>query len=195
MRLYHVPGTRSTRALWVLEEIGSPYELTLMAREDRQSSEHLARHPLGRVPVIEEEGGFVFESAAICLHLADLDPDAGLIGPLGSHERALVYQWASFAMTELEPKIIEVRANRESEPEQAAGSEERFRSTARVVEEALAETEYLVGERFSVADVIVGAVLAFGKRLELTEGMPRIEAYLDRLDARPARERANAIGR
>jgi glutathione S-transferase len=76
-----------------------------MAREDRQREEHLLRHPLGRVPVIEEEGGFVFESAAIRLHLAELHPEAGLIPAPQSHERALVYQWTFFAMDELEPRL------------------------------------------------------------------------------------------
>jgi glutathione S-transferase len=140
MRLYHVPGTRSTRVLWLLEEIGAPYELTVMAREDRQREEHLLRHPLGRVPVIEEEGGFVFESAAICLHLAELYPEAGLIPAPQSHERALVYQWTFFAMDELEPSLVEVSATRASDPERAATAAERFQAAGGVIEEALAGT-------------------------------------------------------
>jgi glutathione S-transferase len=195
MRLYHVPGTRSTRVLWLLEEIGAPYELTVLAREDRQRDEHLLRHPLGRVPVIEEEGGFVFESAAICLHLADLHREAGLIPAPGSHERALVYQWTLFAMDELEPGLVEVSATRESDPERAATAADRFQAAGRVIEEALAGSDYLVGDRFGVADVVCGGVLAFAKRLELTQDMPGIEAYVGRLDARPARQRANVIGK
>jgi glutathione S-transferase len=195
MRLYHVPGTRSTRVLWLLEEIGAPYELTLMAREGRQREEHLLRHPLGRVPVIEEEGGFVFESAAICLHLADLHREAGLIPAPGSHERALVYQWTLFAMDELEPGLVEVSATRESDPERAATAAERFQAAGQVIEVARAGSDYLVGDRFGVADVVCGGVLAFAKRLELTQDMPGIEAYVGRLDARPARQRANAIGK
>ena len=195
MRLYHVPGTRSTRVLWLLEEIGAPYELTLMAREDRRRHEHLLRHPLGRVPVIEEEGGFVFESAAICLHLADQHREAGLIPALGSHERALVYQWTFFAMDELEPSLVEVSAARESDPERAASAAERFQAAGRVIEEALAGSDYLVGGRFGVADVVCGGVLAFAQRLELTQDVPGVEAYIGRLDARPARQRANAIGK
>jgi len=53
MRLYHMPGSRSTRVLWMLEEIGVPYEVTLMTREERKTAEHIGRHPLGRVPVLE----------------------------------------------------------------------------------------------------------------------------------------------
>ena len=62
MRLYHVPNTRSTRVLWLLEEIGAPYDLTLMTGDERRGEEHVSRHPLGRVPVIEDDEGFVFES-------------------------------------------------------------------------------------------------------------------------------------
>lgn len=195
VRLYHLPNTRSTRVLWLLEEIGAPYELTLLTADDRKGDEHLARHPLGRVPVLEEDGGFVLESLAICLHVADLHPDAALIPPLGSHERALVYQWGTYAMTELEPAILEVFVARRMEDEaRAASGVARFQAAAAVVEEALEGREYLVGDRFSVGDLICGAVLIFARRAELAEGLPNVAAYLDRLEARPARQRATAIG-
>jgi glutathione S-transferase len=108
MRLYHMPRSRSTRVLWTLEEIGVPYELTVVTGDERKSPEHMARHPLGRVPVFErDDGGMMFESAAICLHLADSYPEAGLAPPLRTPERALLYQWCFFAMTELEPPVIQ----------------------------------------------------------------------------------------
>lgn len=195
MRLYHLPNTRSTRVLWLLEEIGAPYELTLMTKEGRKGAEHLGRHPLGRVPVIEEDGGFVLESLAICLHVADLHPDADLIPPVGTHERALVYQWSAFAMTELEPAILEVFvARRKEDEERTASGVDRFQAAATVVEQALEGREYLVGGRFSVGDLICGAVLIFARRAALTEGLPNVAAYLHRLEARPARQRATAIG-
>ena len=88
MRVYHAPGSRSSRALWTLEELEVPYEITIVTREDRSSDAYLRRHPLGRVPAIEfDDGGVMFESAAICLQLADLYPDANLIPPLASPER------------------------------------------------------------------------------------------------------------
>ena len=193
MRLYHVPGTRSTRVVWLLEEIGAPYELTIMRREERQTPEHRQRHPLGRVPVLEDEDGFVFESAALCLHLADLHPEAQLIPPLGTHERALVYQWTVFAMTELEPAIIEA-ARRGDDPARAQAGAERFQAAAQAVEQALEGHSYLVGDRFSVADLVCGAVLIFGKSAGLTDNLPDITGYLARLEARPARTRATKIG-
>ena len=105
-RLYYMPRTHSSRVLWLLAEIDAPCELVKLAPEQRQSVEHLARHPLGRVPALElDDGTVVFESAAICLQLADLHPEAGVIGPLGSPERALVYQWVLYGMTELEAPL------------------------------------------------------------------------------------------
>jgi glutathione S-transferase len=195
VRLYHVPNTRSNRVLWLLEEIDAPYDLTLMTADERRGEEHVTRHPLGRVPVVEDEDGFVFESLAILLHVADLHPGAGLIPPVGSHDRALVYQWSVFGMTELEPAVIEVFvARRAEDQERIDKGVEGFREAAAVVEDALDEGDYLVGGRFTVADLVCGAVLLFGRRAELTDGLPRIADYLARLEARPARERANAVG-
>ncbi len=196
IRLYHYPRTRATRVLWLLEEIGAPYELTLIEDwDDRKSPEHLARHPLGRVPVIEEDGGAVFESAAICLHLADLHPDAGLIPPVGTHERALVYQWTLFAMTELEAGILAVFAMRDVDAQKAEARAEGLREAVQAVEDALDGREYLVGGRFTVADLVVAAVLLYARGSELLgDRFPRVAAYLERADERPARQRAVAVG-
>ncbi len=194
MRLYHLPRSSSTRVLWLLEEIGAPYDLTILTREQKEAAEHRQRHPLGRVPVLEEDGGFVFESAALCLHLADQHPEAELIAPLGSHERALVYQWTLFAMTELQPAFSEAYRHRESDPTRAQAGAERFQAAAEAVEKTLAGQQFLVGDRFTVADLVCGSALAFAQGAGLTAGLPNITAYVERLDARPARQRANAIG-
>ena len=195
MRLYHLPPSRSSRVLWLLEEIGEPYDVTVMKVEDRKTDEHRIRHPLGRVPVLEDDDGFLFESAALCLQLADTHPDAQLNWPLGTRERGLVYQWTLFAMTELEPGINEVREYREDDPARAQAGTERFRAAAAVIEAALEGHEYLVGDRFSVADLVCGAVLGPAKGNGLVDvGFPNIEASLERLSARPARKRANAVG-
>ena len=98
-------------------------------------------------------------------------------------------------MDELEPKLVEVSSTRESDPERAATAAERFQAAGRVIEEALAGSDYLVGGRFGVADVVCGGVLAFAKRLELTQDLPGVEMYIARLDARPARQRAIAMGK
>jgi glutathione S-transferase len=195
MRLYHQPRSRSTRVLWLAEEAGAPLDVVVIAREEKSSEAYRKMHPLGRSPAYVEEGGPVFESAALCLHLADRHPEAGLIAAPGSHERALQYQWCFFAMTELEAPLVD--AGRQlwkdsGEPDAAIveAALGRFEKGVAVVEEALAGRDHLVGDGFSVADVVVGGVLTFARMSELAELPPGIVPYVDGLEARPARQRA-----
>ncbi len=197
MRLHHQPRSRSTRVLWLLEELGVPFDLTVMSRDMKQTAEYRLLHPLGRSPVLEEEGGPVFESGALIRHLADQNLDAGLIAPLGSHERALQYQWCFFGMTDIEGALMDIARQLWGKGEADAGIIERaaarFDATAGVVEAALGDDDYLVGNSFSVADIVVGSVLGFARTGELTELPAGVVPYVDRLEARPARQRAAAV--
>jgi glutathione S-transferase len=192
LRVFHREHTgRPIRVVWTLEELGQPYELTVMNWEQPSMEEHLVRHPLNRVPVLQEDDGFVFESAAICLHLADVHPDAGLLPPLATHDRALAYQWCCFAPAELEPSLTEAAIHRERDPERAARARARFGEAAKAVAGALNGREYLVGGRFGVADVLVGSALAFTTRAGFAEELPEtLKEYVARLHARPAYGRA-----
>jgi glutathione S-transferase len=179
------------RIIWTLEEVGAPYELVVMTREEGGADEHRRRHPLGRVPVLEDEDGFVFESAALCLHLGDLHPEAGLLPPLGTHDRALVYQWACFAPGELEPPLFEAWTQAEQDPERSSVGRERFFSAAGAVEAALDGSEYLVGDHFTVADIMVGSALMFTTRAGFADQLsPSLTEYMGRLAQRPAFQRA-----
>jgi glutathione S-transferase len=192
MRVFHrEKAGRPMRIIWTLEEVGEPYELTVMTREESQGEEHRDRHPLGRVPVLEDDEGFLFESAALCLHVADMHPEAGLVPPLGTHERALVYQWACFAPAELEPALFEVGTQVEKDPERAATARKRFDRGADAVAGALDGNEYLVGGSFSVADVLVGTALLFTARVGFADELPQsLKDYTGRLARRPAFQRA-----
>lgn len=192
-RLYYMPRTRSSRVLWLLEEIGAPYELTEIRGAQRRSDEHLRRHPLGRVPVLHlGDGTTMFESAAICLQLADLNPEAGLIGPIGSPERGLVYQWVVFAVSELEGPLFRwIRDLGEGVVDSPA--HDRFSDAAAAMQSALAERDWLVDDRFSVADVMCASVLEGANTRELLRPWPGLEAYVRRSEARPGYARAAAI--
>jgi len=183
MRLYHSPGSRSTRVVWALEEIGTPYAVTLVTREDRKTDDYVKVHPLRRVPVLElDDGQLVFESAAICLQLADLYPDAGLIGPLGSDERALTYQWTLFAMTEMEDRVFTWLFAKRAGEDVSAGA----------LRDALEDRPWLTGDAFSVADIFCATMLANAFHNELlTEDGP-LRGYVERARARPAYQRAEA---
>jgi glutathione S-transferase len=188
-----MPRTRSSRVLWLLAEIGAPYELTKLTAAERTSAEHLARHPLGRVPALElDDGTPIFESAAICLTLADLHPRAGLIAPLGSPERALTYQWILFAMTELEaPLFRSIRDAAQQSTDHSA--HERFAQAAAALEAALHGHDWLVADRFTVADVLCASVLGGAHSRGLLAEWPMLAAYVERGEARPAFIAAAAI--
>jgi glutathione S-transferase len=178
---------------WAFEEAGAPYEYVVMDSEVGRGEEHARRHPLGRVPVLETEDGLLFESAALCLHVADLNPDAGLIPPVGTHERAQVYQWTLFAMTELERSMVTAAiARRGTDAEATAKAEERLTRTFAVLAAALEGKTYLVGDHFTIADVVVGGVCESARKADLLPESGRVRAYLEELDARPAKQRAYA---
>jgi glutathione S-transferase len=134
----------------------------------------------------------MFESAAICLQLADLNPGAGVIGPLGSAERALVYQWVLFGMTELEAPLYRWVSD-VAEGSTDSASRERFAQAAAALETALEGGEWLLGDRFTVADVICASVLGSAHSRRLLEEWPGLQAYVERGEARPAFIEAAAV--
>jgi len=131
----------------------------------------------------------MFESAAICLQLADLHPDAGVTPPLGSAERALVYQWVLFGMSELEAPLYRwVREDSADSP-----SRERFAQAAAALEMALEGRDWLLGDRFTVADVICASVLGSAHSRGLLGEWPGLQGYVERAEARPAFIEAAAV--
>ena len=188
MRVYYRPGTgRPVRVAWLLEELQVPYEALAVSREG--AAQH---HPLGQVPVLETPSGELFESTAICLTLADEHGE--MMPPLGTRERALVYQWTLFAMTEIEPAYLEYARNLERDQARATAGAEAFRARAVLLEAALTEHEFLVEDRLTVADVVTGGVLGLALRRKLLPdpGLVNVSAYVERLTKRPAFVRAAA---
>jgi glutathione S-transferase len=199
MMLYYVPKTRATRPRWMLEELGVPYQLVRLdpSRGETRTPEHLARQPLGHVPTLEDGPVRMFESAAICLYLAEKHPELGFLAPPGTPGRAAAYQWLFYAATELEPPCAALSAERKKpEAQRNAAAVEaartRFKTAAAALEPILSRSEFLLGPAFTVADLVVGAVLAWGRALGALEGLPATEAYLTRLRERPAWKRALA---
>jgi glutathione S-transferase len=194
LRVYHRAGAgRPIRVVWALEEVGADYELVTMSAEEARGAEHRARHPLGRVPVLEDEHGPMFESTALVFHVAELYPEAGLLPPPATHERAVVQGWSIFAMTELEGPAIESSRQREANPEASATAAARCANAVTVLEGALSgEPPYLVDSRFGVADIVAGGVLGVAVRVGAIEPSARSTAYMESLAARPAWQRASS---
>jgi glutathione S-transferase len=194
--LYYVPRTRSTRPRWLLEELGAPYELVRLdpTKGETRTDAHAQRHPLKHVPVLETKDGPLFESAALVLQLAD--QQGRLLPEVGTYERGLVYQWAFFVMTELEPHCAvyfseKVRKKTPDSP-LALEAKGRINEAARALESYFTGREWLLPSGFSAGDVIVGSVAWWANRMGAIENAPNLLAYIQRCEARPAYQRAHA---
>jgi glutathione S-transferase len=194
LTLYHRPHAgRPVRIAWALEETGADYEVVVLTPEEGRSPEHLARQPLGRVPTLVDDDGPLFESTALCLHVGGMFPEAGLLAPEGSHERALIAQWAIFSMTEIEPPAIEAIYAREKDPDRAAKAMGRTAKAVAAVEGSLSGSPpYLVGERLTIADIVASEVLRLMVKFGVIDPSDAVVAYLGSLAARPAHGRALA---
>lgn len=195
MKLYYFQQSRATRVRWMLEELGVPYELAPvdMMKGEHKRPEYLAVHPMGSLPALEDEGVNLFESAAIIMQLADKYPEKRLAPAVGTPERGEYYQWILFAMTEAEaPLVTIVQHTRflpeaERSPAVAERASKRFKAVAAVLEAHLKGREYLLGDSFTAADVVLGGVLFFASRVDqLGDDLPTLKAYSTRLLARPA---------
>jgi glutathione S-transferase len=190
VRVYHAPGSRSARVIWLLEEVGARYEEILMpaTRAERDTPEYRRLHPLGRVPAMEDDDGILFESAALLLQIGDRHPESNAMPPIGTRERGLVYQWTMFGMTEIERSVADLYFKRD-------GAREQVAAVAASLDTALTGRDFLVGDALTVADVVCGGVLSNAKRIGLIDvdvlgAAPNLAAYLERLEARPARQKA-----
>jgi glutathione S-transferase len=201
VKLHYAPLTRAMRPHWMLEELGIPYELVNvdLAARRHQTPEHRRLHPLGRVPVlVDDEGRVLFESAAICMQLADAHPAARLAPPTGTPERGLYYQWILCAVTELEPAIrdaflhqVQLPPEKRS-PEALARARQIEREVSAAASAPVRGQEWLLGGGFSAADIIMGDLFVAACRFGVLEDAPAVEAWLERIAARPAFQRARA---
>ena len=188
--LYEYGPSRSKQARWTLDELGLEY--TAIGDLNILHSEELKKvNPMGKVPAVVINGEPLFEAAAICTYLADLVPEKGLIAPSGTRERALHLQWVSFALTEMEAYVWSNARNTFVLPEKERvkalfkQNNQAYIHAAKVLDKVLEDKEYLVGDRFSVTDILVGFVLNWGNGMGLLDKTPNLQKYLERLKARP----------
>ena len=200
LQVYGCPNTRSTRVVWALEEAGAEYDyhkIDLLAGAGRRP-DYLALNPGGKVPTLVDGELVLTESGAICTYIGDCFPGSGLTPPAGSSERARYNQWCFFVMSELEQPLWTIAKHRFALPEKRRvpavieTAVWEFAVAAKVLAIGLGEREYLVGERFTAADLLAAHTLAWARANKLPPADSRVEAYADRLLARPAWERARA---
>ncbi len=194
MRLFWAPNTRSMRVLWMLEETGAPYERVLVDLKAgaQHRPEYHAINPMEKVPALQDGAACVAESGAIIAYLAEKFPEAGLAPPIGAPTRGRFLQWLFFSGACVEGAIAEKFTKAEM-PEHIAGFGS-FDRVFNVLEEVLSSTPYLLGEKFSAADVLIGADLHFViNAFKMLEPRPVFAAYLERCQSRPAFSRAAKI--
>lgn len=196
LKLYHAQLTRSIRIIWLLEELGIPYELATVAfKPPRHSFEQAT--PAGKFPTLEDDGLVMFESGAILEYLTEKYGKGRLAPAVGTPDRAKYLQWVHFAEATAFPPIGDIARHTmflpeaDRIPQVAADGRVRAKNALDVLEKALNGKEYLVGNQLSGADIMMGYFLMAARMLGCVGAEhPNIAAYWERLAARPGFQKA-----
>lgn len=199
IKLYGITASRAFRCYWMAEELGIAYQrdnLDFRSEALREPS-YLAINPNGRIPTLTDGGYVLWESMAINLYLASKYRDDVDLWPDTLEAQGLAYQWSFWVMTELEHPLLSVLMHRRVLPEDKRDSQKLARNEGvikrplEILDQSLAERSYLCGNRFTVADLNVAAVLTWSKPARFSlKPYPHLDAWLKRCLDRPARKRA-----
>jgi glutathione S-transferase len=190
---YYAPHSRSGIVLWMLEELGVPYKMEQLSlkKGSQKSPEYLAINPMGKVPAIKHGDTVVTEAGAICCYLADAFPAAGLAPAIGDPARGTYFRWMFFSPSCIEPAMGDKAFQRPPIPASTAGYGD-FDTVMDTASQAVSQGDYLLGDRFSAADVVLGSTLRYGMMFGVIPKRPEFEAYTGRLAKRPALQRTEA---
>jgi len=194
LTLYHASPSRSSVVLWMLEELGQPYDVKLIRLSEGENlkPDYLAINPMGKVPALAHRGTVITEVAAICTYLADEFPHAKLNIPVGTSQRGQYLKWLFFAPGALEPAVIDRAAQRKEPARRAMLGYGDFNMTMDVVANAVAKGPWLMGEQFTAADVVIGSNVRWGMMFKMVPERKEFIDYAARVAARPAAQRAEA---
>lgn len=192
---YTNPMSRGRIVRWMLEELGQPYRTEVLDYgTTMKAPAYLAINPMGKVPAVAYRGAVVTECAAICAWLADAFPEAGLAPAFDDPARGTWLRWLFFAAGPLEAavtaKSLGLLAPADKAMMAGYGS---FDDAVATLETAVAAGPYILGDRFSAADVYVGSQIIWGLMFKTLPERPAFQAYAERLSTRPAAVRAREI--
>ncbi len=196
--LFHSPNTRSTGALILLQELNADYDLHVlnMKAGEQRGAEYLAVNPMGKVPAVLHGETLITEQVAIFLYLADLYPEAQLAPALGDSRRGAYLRWMVFYGSCFEPAIVDRAQKREPAP-LAMSPYGDYDTMLKTVTDQLSQGDYFLGDTFTAVDVLWGTALTWITMFQLIPALPVIQAYIDRINARPAvawvREKDDAL--
>jgi glutathione S-transferase len=193
MKLYYWPRTRAFTSLWMMEELGEPYELVLvnLRAADHPTAEYRKINPMGKLAGFQDGECAMGETAAILLYVADKFPQTRLAPVPTDPRRGRFLQWLMFPATTMEPTMAEKRAGTTGNTFQSGWGD--YERAMGALEAAMQPGHWLCGTEFSAADLYVASALNFGMRFGMIDRRERFEEFVQRATARPAFKRAEAI--
>jgi len=191
---FHAPHSRSSITRAMLEELGVPFDLVTLdlQRNEQRSDEYLAINPMGKVPALRHEGVLITEQPAILMYLADLHPEKRLAPSIDDPLRGPYLRWMVFYGSCFEPAIMDLSQKREPMPAMACAYGD-YDSVMQVIAAQLKQGPWLLGERFTAADVLWGGALNYGMMFKLVPEWPVFRDYIERVQSRPAIRRASEL--
>lgn len=194
MKLYWSPQTRSTRALWMLEEAGVAYELErvdIQSPKRRNTDEFLEASPMGKVPALVDGEVRMSESAAICLYVADRYAAGTLAPAIDNPARGKFLYWLMYTPAVIEPSMSEKFSGVETNRYRSGWGD--FELMIETLERGIADRTWILGDTFTAADVMLGSSVVFMRMFDMLPGSDALSSYADRCLARPAYQRAIEI--
>lgn len=191
---FHSPNTRSTGTRILLEELHADYELHALDLKagDQRKAAYLAVNPMGKVPAIRHGDALVTEQGAVFIYLADLYPEAGLAPAIGDPLRGPYLRWMVYYGSCFEPALIDRAQKRDPAPPSTSPYGD-YDTMLKTLTDNLARGPWMLGERFSAADVLWGTALGWTTKFGLVPHTPVIDDYVARVAARPAAVRTRAL--
>ena len=185
MKLYYNPRSRAVISKWMLDECAAEYEIVPIDLEKREhkNPEFLRINPAGKLPALVDDDAKIFESAAICLYLGDKFPEAKLAPKIGARERGRYLSLMVYSTSQLEPALGDTMLGAQTSLQRGWTD---FETARNVIEGELGAGPYLFGGWFTAADVMIGSLFIYRRMLGGKPDRPKLEAYVDRLLARPA---------